>query len=86
MATKKTLFGSVKRFGSRYGRTLRQKIGKVEHLQKKQYACPICHYKKVKRVSKGVWSCEKCGAKFTSKAYTITKQPSLKEAEEEEAT
>ena len=74
MASKKTLFGSVKRFGSRYGRTLKHKIGKIEQLQKKEYACPVCHYKKVKRLTNGIWQCEKCNAKFTSKAYTVSKQ------------
>ena len=78
MASKKTQFGSVKRYGPRYGRTLKNKAGKIEKMQKDEYDCPKCHYKKVKRVSKGVWACEKCSAKFASKAYTIAKLPNLK--------
>ena len=78
MASKKTQYGSVKRYGTRYGRTLKNKAGKVEDMQRQEYVCPQCHYKKVKRVVKGVWNCEKCGAKFASKAYSVAKLPSLK--------
>lgn len=78
MASKKTQYGSVKRYGPRYGRTNKNKAGKIEHLQKDSYICPKCHYKKVKRSYKGVWTCEKCGAKFTSKAYTVAKLPTLR--------
>ena len=78
MASKKTQYGSVKRFGPRYGRTLKNKVGKIEQDQKADYTCPKCHYKKVKREMNGIWECEKCGAKFTSKAYSVAKLPSLK--------
>lgn len=78
MASKKTQYGSVKRFGPRYGRTLKNKVGKIEKDQKNAYNCPKCHYKKVKRQVKGVWECEKCGAKFTSKAYSVAKLPTIK--------
>lgn len=84
MAKKKTQHGSVKRFGPRYGRTLKNKVGKIESMQKQAYQCPACHYAKVRRVSKGVWECEKCAAKFASKAYTVAKLPALKESQVEE--
>ncbi len=79
MAKKKKENKSIKRFGTRYGRTLKDKVGKIETLQRQKYRCPNCHYKNVKQVSAGIWHCEKCGAKFTSKAYTIAKLPVLKE-------
>ena len=78
MAKKKTKDGSVKRFGPRYGRTVKNKVGKIETDQKASYPCPVCHYPKVRRVSSGIWQCEKCEAKFTSKAYTVAKLPALK--------
>ena len=84
MAGKKTKHGSVKRFGTRYGRTLKNKMGNIESLQKKEYTCPKCHYEKVKQSTTGIWECGKCGAKFTSKAYTVSKLSALKVIEEQE--
>ena len=63
--------GSAKRFGARYGRTVKHKFAKIEALQRKKYKCPYCSYDKVKRLSSGIWHCRKCNAKFTNKAYTI---------------
>lgn len=84
MAGKKTKHGSVKRFGPRYGRTLKNKTGHIESLQKKSYACPKCHYERVKQNTTGIWECSKCDAKFTSKAFTITKLPTLKVVNKED--
>ena len=74
MAGKKDL-GPAKRFGARYGRTVKHRLAKVEREQKKKHKCPYCSKIGVKRVFTGVWYCKKCGAKFTSRAYTITKKP-----------
>ena len=63
---------SVKRFGARYGKTVKSRLQAIENMQQKQYICPFCGYKKVKRVSAGIWKCEKCGKKFASKAYEVT--------------
>lgn len=65
--------GGAGKFEARYGRTNREKFNKIDSLQKATYACPFCNYMKVKRLSMGIWQCEKCKAKFTSKAYTVTK-------------
>ncbi len=70
MATGKNL-GSVKRFGTRYGRTTRSKIAKIESNLKKKHVCPFCKKEGVKRVSTGIWECNKCGSKFTGKAYSF---------------
>lgn len=85
MVLEKTL-ASGKRFGARYGRRLRHKFAKIEAEQKKAHKCPYCSYNKVKRVAVGIWSCRKCGAKFTGRAYTIPKKIIIKEevAKEEE--
>lgn len=61
--------GSAGRYGARYGRTIRQKVAKVEKIQKRKHKCPYCNYSKVTRVSSGIWKCKKCGAKFAGKAY-----------------
>ncbi|MCF7861476.1 50S ribosomal protein L37ae [Candidatus Woesearchaeota archaeon] len=70
---KKYGLGSVNRFGPRYGRRVRNKVGKIEKLTKAKYTCPYCDSKSVKRESIGIWLCSKCGAKFAGKAYTPAK-------------
>ena len=67
-------YGAAKRFGARYGRRLKQKYAEVEAMQKQLYACPYCSYQKVKRLAAGIWQCRKCDAKFTSRAYTVSKK------------
>lgn len=85
MATKKKAqYGSVKRFGPRYGRTLKQKAGKIESQQKRSYQCPTCRYEQVRQESTGIWKCRKCGAKFASKAYSVSKLPTLQSNVESE--
>jgi large subunit ribosomal protein L37Ae len=65
---------SVKRFGTRYGRTLKLKYGQIEVEQRKKHKCPYCSNAAVKRIAVGIWNCKKCGVKFTGKAYTIAKK------------
>ncbi|MBW2977361.1 50S ribosomal protein L37ae [Candidatus Woesearchaeota archaeon] len=77
-------FGSVKRFGARYGRRPKEKLAKIESIQKGKHKCPYCHALKVKRLSAGIWNCRKCGAKFTGKAYSL-KKIVLKEEKVEKA-
>jgi large subunit ribosomal protein L37Ae len=73
MAEKKDL-GAAKRFGARYGRTVKHKLAKIEREQKKKHKCPYCSKLTVKRIFAGVWHCKHCGVKFTNKAYTISKK------------
>lgn len=70
MAKKAKELGSVKRFGARYGRNVKVKLAKIEAEQKRKKVCPFCKALKIKRQSAGIWYCEKCGAKFTGRAYT----------------
>jgi len=63
--------GSVKRFGTRYGRTTKERYGTLEALQKTKYMCPNCHYENIRRVSSGIWECTKCSKKFAGRAYTL---------------
>jgi len=87
--------GSVKRFGPRYGRSIKYKLAKIEAIQKGKHQCPYCHNLKAKRLSVGIWNCRKCGAKFTGKAYSVkkivteeieeeTEKKEVKETKEEE--
>lgn len=77
MAKKKKALGAAKRFGTRYGRKLREKVAFIEKEKQKSTKCPYCNYDKVKRLAVGIWNCKKCGAKFTGKAYTISKELKL---------
>ena len=82
---KKTTYGSVKRLGARYGRTIKFKLGKIEAEQRKKHKCPYCNYDQVRRKALGIWHCKKCKATFTNKAYTVGKLgPLIKPVEEEE--
>lgn len=68
-----TKYGSVKRFGPRYGRKLKYKLGRIEFEKLKSKKCPYCSKEKAKRIAAGIWYCKKCNFKFTGGAYTIKK-------------
>lgn len=78
----KSDLGSVKRFGARYGRKLKLKFSKIETEQRKLHKCPYCNKTAVKRVAVGIWNCRKCNAKFTGKAYSVSKKIITKETAE----
>ena len=65
--------GSVKRFGVRYGKTVKDRLARIEQEQKKLQMCPYCEQAKAKRKFVGVYECSKCGAKFTGRAFFLTK-------------
>ena len=71
MATKKV--GSAGRFGPRYGRKIRSRVIAVEKIQRTKQKCPYCLKNSVKRISKGIWYCDKCNSKFTGRAYEVGK-------------
>lgn len=83
MAEKKLM--TVKRFGARYGRKIKYKVAKIEEELKKKHKCPYCTSFRAKRTAVGIWQCRKCGAKFTGKAYSITKRVMFEELMPEEA-
>ncbi len=78
MAKKKGL-GPVKRFGVRYGRTVKHRLAKIEVEQKSDHKCPYCSRTQVSRVAYGIWKCKKCDSKFTARAYTVGKPTSFVE-------
>lgn len=65
--------GSAKRFGVRYGSKPKHEFAKIEKEQRKKHKCPYCSAMKVKRVSVGIWQCRRCNAKFTGRAYSVSK-------------
>ena len=62
---------SVRRFGARYGKTVRANLVRIEDKQRIKQKCPYCEKFGVKRVSKGIWHCKKCGKKFASSVYHL---------------
>jgi large subunit ribosomal protein L37Ae len=62
---------SAGRFGARYGRSVRAKLVNVEQKQRLKQKCPYCEKMGVKRLSKGIWECSKCGKKFASDIYYL---------------
>lgn len=79
MAEKKTL-GSAKRFGTRYGATLKAKVAEIEKDQRADQKCPYCNKPAAHWKSIGIYECSKCSAKFTGKAYSITRKITFAEA------
>jgi len=59
------------RFGARYGKSVRMKLANVEEKQRKKQTCPFCGKVGLKRVSKGIWTCSRCGKKFASDTYYL---------------
>ncbi|MFP4608088.1 MAG: 50S ribosomal protein L37ae [Candidatus Natronoplasma sp.] len=68
MAKKKKV-GSTGRFGSRYGVKVKESIKEIEKAKKKEYQCPRCNHKQVKRESTGIWRCRRCDLTFAGGAY-----------------
>ena len=58
------------RFRAGYGKSVREKLAKLEEKQRVKQTCPFCE-RVAKRVSKGIWQCKKCNKKFASHAYYI---------------
>jgi large subunit ribosomal protein L37Ae len=81
MAESMKHYKAVGRYGTRYGRRNKEKVALLEVEQKKSHKCPYCAFPKVGRVSVGIWQCDKCNAKFTSRAYTVSKVPAIKSTE-----
>jgi large subunit ribosomal protein L37Ae len=61
------------RFGVRYGRRVRVKIADLESTQRKKQSCIFCSGI-AKRLSKGIWLCNKCGKKFAHNTYSLPKK------------
>jgi len=70
---KEERLGSAKRFLARYGSKPKHKFAKIEKEQRKKHQCPYCNKIAVKRIAVGIWHCRKCNAKFTGKAYSVSK-------------
>ena len=59
-------------FGARYGTVARKRYSTIMTELRAPHECPQCHIAAVRRLSVGVWSCERCGFKFAGGAYAPT--------------
>jgi large subunit ribosomal protein L37Ae len=71
MTTKLKKVKSAGRFGTRYGKRVRNKLVNVETKQRKKQKCPFCNKMGIKKLSKGIWYCKKCDKKFASNTYHL---------------
>lgn len=88
MTKKKKNVGIAGKFGPRYGVKVRKQITAIEKEKVKRHTCPRCKHKSVKRVSSGLWKCNRCELTFASGAYTpvqskVTAAEAYKPTEEE---
>ncbi len=67
MKTKKV--HAAGKFGSRYGKKVRDTYKSVIKKQTALYECPKCGKKKVKRIGYALWECQACGYRFAGGAY-----------------
>jgi large subunit ribosomal protein L37Ae len=66
----KTLYSG--RLRSRGGASVKKRYTRVVSNMRKTHKCPSCARLAVKRVSVGIWSCNKCGHLFAGGAYQPT--------------
>jgi len=59
-------------FGARYGTVARKRYATIMNELRAPHECPLCHISAVKRLSVGIWSCDRCGFKFAGGAYAPT--------------
>lgn len=71
MTTKSKKTKSTGRFGSRYGKRVKDRVVKVEEKQRAKQKCPFCGKIGVKRKAKGIWECPRCEKRFASNTYYL---------------
>lgn len=59
----------TRRYGARYGVSVKQRVEDVEVKQRKKHVCPKCGFQKVKRISVGIFLCTKCKHTYAGGAY-----------------
>ncbi len=64
--------GPLKRYGTRYGKTVKVRAAKIEFEQRKPQLCPNCLKPSARRLAVGIYKCKKCNAKFTGRAYSVS--------------
>lgn len=58
------------KFGSKYGKMVRQRFDEADKKAKEKYKCPSCKRESLKKEGTGIWKCTKCGTKVSGGAYS----------------
>lgn len=69
MSNQQRRVGSAGRFGARYGRISRKRVGDIERLMRADHACPECETEEVSRDGTGIWECNRCGYRFAGGSF-----------------
>lgn len=83
MAKRTKKVGIAGKYGSRYGVRVRKRIKEIEAQKVKKHVCPNCLRPSVKRVSSGIWKCNRCDLIFAGGAYKPIVATSYKREEVE---
>jgi len=63
--------GPTGKFGTRYGKKVKEAYKAIEIKQRSRQKCPYCKKLQARRLAKGIWGCKFCGKKFTGGAYYL---------------
>eukprot|EP01015_Nassula_variabilis_P006056 TRINITY_DN145_c0_g1_i5.p1 TRINITY_DN145_c0_g1~~TRINITY_DN145_c0_g1_i5.p1 ORF type:complete len:169 (+),score=65.94 TRINITY_DN145_c0_g1_i5:92-598(+) len=77
MAKRTKKVGITRKYGTRYGASLRKIIKKFEIQQHARYLCPFCGKQSVRRVSIGIWQCRGCYKTVAGGAWSLTTSAAL---------
>mmetsp|Transcript_33532 Transcript_33532/g.39046 ORF Transcript_33532/g.39046 Transcript_33532/m.39046 type:complete len:97 (+) Transcript_33532:16-306(+) len=69
--------GIVRKYGTRYGASLRKIIKKFEVQQHSRYFCPFCGKTSVRRQAVGIWRCNGCAKVVAGGAWQLTTGPAV---------
>jgi len=64
--------GISRKYGCRYGSSLRKLMKKFETMQRQRYVCPFCGKAAIRKISVGIWRCKACKKKLAGGAWELT--------------
>ena len=71
MGSKTKKVKAAGKFGAGYGTNVRKNFNAIESKQRKRQPSPFYSKAKAKRISAGIWICEKTGKIFAGPAYSL---------------
>ena len=71
MGSKTKKIKAAGKFGTGYGKNVRDRFNAIESLQRKKQQSPFHPTGKAKRLSPGIWKCIKTGKIFAGPAYYL---------------